>query len=69
MFTATSRLTYCAADLIIATSRGVADDLTSELRHRPDSIKMVPNPVDLDRVRMPRREPIDAALLPAGRGR
>ena len=35
VFTATSRLGYGAADLIIATSRGVADDLTSELRYQP----------------------------------
>ena len=36
VFTATSRLTYAAADLIIATSRGVADDLTSNFGVSPD---------------------------------
>jgi len=68
VFSATSRLTYGAADLIIATSRGVADDLTANFGIAPDSIKIVPNPVDVATVRARAAEPIDAALLPAGSG-
>ena len=51
VFTATSRLTYSAADLIVATSNGVAEDLTKNFGVNPDAIQVVPNPVDLDAVR------------------
>lgn len=60
VFTATSRLTYSAADLIIATSRGVADDLTTNFGVSPDAVRVVPNPVDLDGVRALANEPLDA---------
>jgi glycosyltransferase involved in cell wall biosynthesis len=65
VFTATSRLTYSAADLIVATSRGVADDLTKNFGVDPDAIEVVPNPVDLDGVRRKARED---AVLDAGPG-
>ncbi len=61
MFTATSRLAYSAADLIIATSRGVADDLTANFGVSPDAMRVVPNPVDLDGVRMLANEPLGTA--------
>lgn len=61
VFTATSRLTYSAADLIIATSRGVADDLTQNFGVSPDAVRVVPNPVDLDGVRTLAGESLDAA--------
>ena len=51
VFTATSRLTYSAADLIVATSNGVAEDLTKNFGVNPHAIQVVPNPVDLDAVR------------------
>lgn len=67
VFTATSRLAYSAADLIIATSRGVADDLTSNFGVGPDAIQVVPNPVDLDAVRTRARESMDdGAQIPGG---
>jgi glycosyltransferase involved in cell wall biosynthesis len=56
VFTATSRLTYAAADLVIVTSHGVADDLTRNFGVRPGGIAVVPNPVDLDEVRAKARE-------------
>ena len=68
VFTASSRLTYGAADLIIATSRGVADDLTENFGVAPDAIKIVPNPVDVATVRARAAEPVDDALLPGGSG-
>lgn len=61
VFTATSRLTYSAADMIIATSRGVADDLTQNFGVSPDAVRVVPNPVDLDGVRTLAGETLDAA--------
>ena len=66
VFTATSRLTYSAADLVVATSNGVAEDLTKNFGVSPDSIQIVPNPVDLETVRARAGEP--AELGPPGDG-
>ena len=60
-------LGYAAADLIVATSHGVADDLTSELRRRPEQIRVLPNPVDLDACARAATEPIDDGRLPRRR--
>ena len=65
-FVAATRFGYGAADLIVATSRGVADDLTANFGVDPGRIRIRANPVDLDRVRAAIAEPIDAALLPPG---
>lgn len=62
VFTATSRLTYSAADLIVATSNGVAEDLTSNFGVNPDAIQVVPNPVDLTAVRNSAGEAIELDL-------
>ena len=59
VFTAASRLTYAAADLIIATSRGVASDLTGNFGVSPEVIRIVPNPVDLASVRAKAVEAVD----------
>jgi glycosyltransferase involved in cell wall biosynthesis len=59
-FTAGSRVVYGAADLIVATSRGVAEDLTANFGVSPDSIHVVPNPVDLSFVRTRAAEPLTA---------
>jgi glycosyltransferase involved in cell wall biosynthesis len=74
VFTATSRLTYSAADLIIATSNGVADDLTKNFAVAPDVIRVIPNPVDLDAVRAKAEEDAqldvragEAVIVAAGR--
>jgi glycosyltransferase involved in cell wall biosynthesis len=64
-FTATSRLTYSAADLIIASSRGVAADLTANFGIDPEAIAVIANPVDLSAVRASAAE---AADVPAGAG-
>lgn len=63
VFTATSRLTYGAADLIVATSQGVASDLMSNFGVSPDAVRVVPNPVDLDLVRRRAAEPIVEAAI------
>jgi glycosyltransferase involved in cell wall biosynthesis len=65
-FAAVTRVGYAAADLIIATSHGVARDLTSAFGISPDNIRVLSNPVDLDRVRAATAEPIDEAVLPPG---
>jgi glycosyltransferase involved in cell wall biosynthesis len=65
-FAAIARAGYAAADMIVATSKGVARDLTSSFGVSPDQIEVLPNPVDLDRVRAAAGEPIDAGVLPPG---
>lgn len=56
-FTAGSRVVYGSADLIVATSRGVADDLTRNFGVSPDAMRVLPNPVDLGFVRTRAAEP------------
>ena len=67
-FSAVTRMGYGAVDLIVATSQGVAKDLTSAFGVDPDRIRVIPNPVDLDRVRAARGEAVDERLLPPGDG-
>ena len=59
VFTAVTRAGYAAADRVVATSRGVGADLEARFGVRPDAIRVVPNPVDLDRVRSAADEPLD----------
>lgn len=66
VFAAIMRVCFAAADLIIATSHGVARDLTSAFGIDPEQIRVLANPVDLDRVRAAMAEPIDIAVLPSG---
>jgi glycosyltransferase involved in cell wall biosynthesis len=67
-FSAVTRFGYGAADLIIATSHGVADDLTRTFGVDPARIRVLANPVDLDRVRLAMLDPVDENLLPRGDG-
>lgn len=67
-FATVTRLGYGAADLIVATSQGVADDLTRAFAVNPDRIRVLANPVDVARVRAASAQPIDAAILPPGPG-
>jgi glycosyltransferase involved in cell wall biosynthesis len=67
-FAAVTRMGYGAADVIIATSQGVADDLTRTFGVDPSRIRVVANPVDLDRVRAAVAEPVDESLFPRGDG-
>jgi glycosyltransferase involved in cell wall biosynthesis len=57
-FVAGSRAVYGAANLIVATSHGVADDLTRNFGVSPDRIRVLPNPVDLAAVRQHAAEPL-----------
>ena len=65
-FAAITRVGYAAADLIIATSHGVARDLTAAFGIDPAGIRVLANPVDLDRVRAAAAEPIAPGVFPAG---
>lgn len=58
VFNAATTIGYAAADRIITTSRGVADDLVDAFSVRRDAISVIPNPVDLDAVRAAAREDI-----------
>ena len=55
------------ADLLIATSRGVADDLVRSFGGRPSRVRVVNNPVDFSKVCSGARQPIDAADAPRWR--
>ena len=59
LFSVVTRAGYAAADLVVTTSRGVADDLESAFGVRADRIAVVPNPVDLDTVTTAAAEPLD----------
>ena len=67
-FSAVTRLGYGATDLIIATSKGVADDLTRAFGVDPGRMRVLANPVDLDRVRQAISEPVDGSVFPPGDG-
>jgi len=51
LFNAATTLGYAAADRIITTSKGVADDLVDAFHVSPNSLSVIPNPIDLDAVR------------------
>lgn len=67
-FSAVTRIGYGATDLIVATSHGVAGDLTQNFAIDPAQISVIPNPVDLARVRAAIAEPINERVLPTGSG-
>ena len=60
VFSWASRYGYRRADAVVATSKGVADDLAGELGVAADRIHVVHNPVDLDAIARAAAEPIDA---------
>jgi len=59
LLTAAMRVGCKAADLIVATSRGVADELVASFGGRPGRMRVVNNPVDVTAVASAAREPID----------
>lgn len=64
LFSLVTRAGYAAADLIVTTSRGVADDLQAAFGVDPGHVRVVPNPVDLDRVAAAAQEPLEAEFQP-----
>ncbi|MGQ0732032.1 MAG: glycosyltransferase [Acidobacteriota bacterium] len=62
VFSTVARAVYARADLIAATSRGVADDLVANYRARRDRIVIVHNPVNVEEVERRADEPLGADL-------
>jgi glycosyltransferase involved in cell wall biosynthesis len=60
-FTAVTRIGYAAANLVVATSRGVADDLVQAFGVKEARVRVVPNPVDIRAISVAAREAIDPA--------
>ena len=63
LFSMVTRMGYGAADLIVTTSRGVADDLVTAFGVDAGHVRVVPNPVDLERVAAKAAEPMDEAFV------
>ena len=61
VFAAATRFGYAAADLVVTTSRGVADDLVKSFGVKRERVRVVHNPVDLDEIAAAARQPIDPA--------
>ncbi len=59
VFSIVARLGYRAADAVVATSSGVADDLARAFGVARNRIAIVNNPVDLNAVQAAAREPLD----------
>jgi glycosyltransferase involved in cell wall biosynthesis len=60
VFSWASRYGYRRADAIVATSKGVAEDLAQEFGVDAGRIHVVHNPIDLDAIAIAAREPIEA---------
>jgi glycosyltransferase involved in cell wall biosynthesis len=59
VFSAVARLAYGRADAVVATSRGVADDLAQRFAVGRSRLHVVHNPVDLTRIESAVQEAID----------
>lgn len=62
LFALLTRLFYARADAIVATSQGVADDLTGNYGVPATKIRILHNPVDLDVIAQKSAEPITAEI-------
>jgi len=60
IFTTAMRIGCAVADVIVATSQGVADDLIDSFGGSPGRVRVVNNPVDLGAVTSAALEPLDA---------
>ena len=58
-FAIVTRAGYAAADLIVTTSQGVADDLVAAFGVARGQVRVVPNPVDLDAIAAAAEAPLD----------
>jgi glycosyltransferase involved in cell wall biosynthesis len=61
LFSLASRLGYQRADAVVATSKGVAADLTEAFGVPVDRIHIVHNPIDLEAIRQASTEPLERA--------
>jgi hypothetical protein len=69
VFNQATRTGYAAADLIVTTSKGVADDLVDTFGVRRENIAVVPNPVDVELSHAPLRSRSIRNTSRCGRGR
>jgi glycosyltransferase involved in cell wall biosynthesis len=60
------RLLYPRASAIVTNTNGAKEELTSFLGVAPDRVTVLPNPLDLDRIRELASETIDDARWPSG---
>jgi glycosyltransferase involved in cell wall biosynthesis len=60
LFDKVTRAGYAAADMITATSKGVAADLTTAFGVAVEKVRVVPNPVQIDILSAAAREPVPA---------
>ena len=60
------RLFYPRASAIVTNTNGAKEELTAFLGIAPDRVNVLPNPLDLDRIRALAAEPIDEARWPSG---
>jgi len=67
VFVMVTRVGYAAADLIITSSQGVADDLIAAFGMTRARVRVVHNPVDLEAVAAAAQEPLAAAHAAAWR--
>jgi glycosyltransferase involved in cell wall biosynthesis len=66
LFTAVARTVYRRADLVAATSKGVADDLVANYGVARERTAVVPNPIDIADVERQACEPLPADLRSDG---
>jgi glycosyltransferase involved in cell wall biosynthesis len=62
LFSTATRIGFNAADAVVATSQGVADDLDHGFGVRTRHLTVIPNPVDLDAVSRRSIESLDRAV-------
>ena len=62
LFATVTRVGYGLADRIVTTSKGVADDLTSQFGVASTRIRIIHNPVDLAQIARAVADPIDPAF-------
>ena len=65
LFTSAARRGFNAANVVVATSRGVADDLERSFGVRPERLAVIPNPVDIGEVRLRASQPLEAPFAHA----
>jgi glycosyltransferase involved in cell wall biosynthesis len=61
VFSAATRVGFAAADLVVTTSRGVADDLVRSFGVSARRVRVVPNPIDVTAITAAAKEPLDPA--------
>jgi glycosyltransferase involved in cell wall biosynthesis len=64
VFTAGMAVALRAADAVVVTSRGIADEVSATFRVPADRVSIIHNPIDLARIRAQSREAVSDDILP-----